>query len=279
MYGLIQRHCSLNLKVKKEQLRSLFIAALTVGAAAICIQVYLNMDTVLLGIFKTSREMGLYTSAYKIVTLASTIPILIFTSFLPHLISQEKTITKEWKTYVLAMFSIGLPIGIGIGLLAPAFISILYGAEYQDAVLPLRILSIDIFAVFVSVTFAQPLFLLGKEKKYLSIVAWSAGLNLLFNLFMIPLYGMIGAAITTVFAESLVAFRSWKAMKQEVTSTFIKEIGEIILIGGIAVLLMFLCRTLFTWNITIAGVSFIVFYSVLILFWYRTQVKTIRGKT
>jgi O-antigen/teichoic acid export membrane protein len=177
------------------------------------------------------------------------------------------------------MFSIGLPIGIGISLLAPAFISILYGAEYQDAVLPLRILSVDIFAVFVSVTFAQPLFLLGKEKKYLSIVAWSAGLNLLFNLFMIPLYGMIGAAITTVFAESLVAFRSWKAMKLEVTSTFTKEIGEIILIGGIAVLLMFLCRTLFTWNITIAGVSFIVFYSVLILFWYRTQVKTIRGKT
>lgn len=237
------------------------------------------MDTVLLGFLKTSREVGLYTSAYKIVTLASTIPILIFTSFLPYLVSTEKIITREWKTYVLAMFSIGLPVGIGISLLAPAFISILYGTEYQDAVLPLRILSIDILAVFASVTFAQPLLLLGKEKKYLSIVAWSAGLNLLFNLFMIPLYGMTGAAITTVFAECLVAFRSWQAMKQESVSTFTKEIAEIFLIAGVAVLLMFLCRALFAWNITIAGVSFIVFDSVLILLWYSTQIKTIRGTT
>jgi O-antigen/teichoic acid export membrane protein len=279
MFGLIQQHCSLHLKVKKEQLHSLFVASLTVGAAAICIQVYLNMDTVLLGFFKTSKEVGLYTSAYKIVTLASTIPILIFTSFLPYLVSADKTLTKEWKTYVLAMFSIGLPVSIGISLLAPAFISILYGAEYQEAVFPLRILSIDIFAVFVSVTFAQPLLLLGKEKKYLSIVAWSAGLNLLFNLFMIPLYGMIGAAITTVFAESLVAFRSWRAIKHEVESTFIKEIAEMILIGGVAILLMFLCKALFTWNITIAGVSFIVFYSILILLWYSIQIKTLRGIT
>ena len=255
----------------------MFIAALTVGAASICIQVYLNVDTVLLGFFKTSREVGLYTSAYKIVTLVSTIPILIFISFLPHLISAGKINVKEWKTYVLTMFSIGLPAGIGMCFLAPVFISILYGAEYQGAILPLRILSIDIIAVFISVTFAQPLFLLGKENNYLSIVAWSAGLNLVFNLFMIPLYGMTGAAITTVFAESLVAFRSWKAMKRESASTFTKEITDIILIAGAAILIVSFGKVIFTWNATIAGVSFIVFYSVLIVLWYFIQRKTVRG--
>ena len=277
MAGLIRQHISFRYKVKIEQVRSLFLAALTVGAASICIQVYLNMDTVLLGFFKTSREVGLYTSAYKIVTLASTIPILIFTSFLPSLVSGKKIITKEWKTYIIAMFSIGLPVAAGIGLLAPACISMLYGAEYQDAVLPLQILSLDIAAVFMSVTFAQPLLFLGKEKQYLSIVAWSAGLNLIFNLFMIPWYGMTGAAITTVFAEGLVALRSWKTLQQVVAWTFTKEIAEIISIGGIAVLLMFLCRALFAWNRTIAGVSFIVFYSILIVLWYLRQMKTIRG--
>jgi O-antigen/teichoic acid export membrane protein len=163
--------------------------------------------------------------------------------------------------------------------LAPTCISILYGAEYQGAVIPLRILSIDIIAVFASVTFAQPLLLLGKERQYLSIVAWSAGFNFLLNLFMIPWYGMTGAAITTVLAESLVAFRSWKAMKREVASTFTKEIVEIILIAGAAVLLMFLSRALFTWNITIAGVSFVVFYCVLIVLWHIVQQKTVRGTT
>jgi len=88
---------------------------------------------------------------------------------------------------------------------------------------------------------------------------------------------MTGAAITTVFAEGLVALRSWKTLQQVVAWTFTKEIAEIISIGGIAVLLMFLCRALFAWNRTIAGVSFIVFYSILIVLWYLRQMKTIRG--
>jgi len=177
------------------------------------------------------------------------------------------------------MFTIGLPTGIIINIYAPELTTILYGKAYDSAVIPLRILSFDIIAVFISITFAQPLLLLGEEKKYLSIVACSAGLNLLLNLFMIPWYGMIGAAITTVLAESLVAFRSWKAIKRKVESTFIKEISEIVLISGTAVLLMFLCMNIFHWNLTIAVISFIIFYSVITTYWYSNQIKTIRGIT
>ena len=262
-----------------EQLRAYFVSAVTVGAASMCIQVYLNLDTVLLGVFRTNHEVGIYISAYKIVTLASAIPSLLFASYLPYLISIKSTETKEWKKFVLTMFTIGLPTGIIINIYAPELTTILYGKAYDSAVIPLRILSFDIIAVFISITFAQPLLLLGEEKKYLSIVACSAGLNLLLNLFMIPWYGMIGAAITTVLAESLVAFRSWKAIKRKVESTFIKEISEIVLISGTAVLLMFLCMNIFHWNLTIAVISFIIFYSVITTYWYSNQIKTIRGIT
>jgi O-antigen/teichoic acid export membrane protein len=279
MVGLLRQHFSLRQTIPWERLRFFFISAITIGAAAICVQIYLNMDTVLLGFFKTSREVGLYTSAYKIVTLASTIPMLIFTSYLPHLVSIKDKVTADWKMYILSMFSVGLPVGISVALLAPTGISLLYGIEYQGAVLPLRILSIDIIAVFASITFAQPLLLLGKEKQYLSIVAWSAGFNLLFNLFMIPLFGMTGAALTTVCAESMVAIRSWKAIKREVASTFSKEIIEILFITGAALLLMFLFKAIFTWNSAIAGGSFIIFYCILIVLWYLAQTKTIRGTT
>jgi O-antigen/teichoic acid export membrane protein len=274
MAGLLRHHFSLRQRIPWERLCSIFISAITVGAAAICIQIYLNMDTVLLGFFKTSREVGLYTSAYKIVTLASSIPMLIFTSYLPFLIRENDNFSSDWKKYVLLMFSVGLPIGIGAGLFAPIIVTSLYGAEYQGAILPLRILSIDIIAVFVSITFAQPLLLFGKEKRYLSIVAWSAGLNLLCNLFMIPMFGMTGAAVTTVAAEGLVAIRSWRAMKQEVTSTFTKEIGEILVMAVAVFLFVVLCMYFLHSTAVLGGILFIVIYCVLLLLWYLKIFKS-----
>jgi O-antigen/teichoic acid export membrane protein len=229
------------------------------------------MDTVLLGFFKTSREVGLYTSAYKIVTLASTIPTLLFASYLPYLVSIKNATVKEWKTFVLTMFIIGLPTGIIVAIYAPEFITILYGSAYEGAVIPLRLLSLDIIAVFISVAFAQPLLLLGKEKKYLSIAAWSAGLNLLLNMFLIPLYGMTGAALTTIFAETLVAALSWKALTLEVPLTFTKEVLSIIQIAVIALMIMGLCVLLFSFSLRISGIAFIAAYGILMVRWYRKQ--------
>jgi O-antigen/teichoic acid export membrane protein len=251
-----------------EQLRAYGLSAITVGAASICIQVYLNVDTVLLGILKTSRDVGLYTSAYKIVTFASAIPNLLFASFLPYLVSIKSMAKKEWKIFVLTMLIIGLPTGIIICIYAPELIALLYGSVYDGAVIPLRLLSLDIIAVFMSITFAQPLLLLGKEKKYLSIVAWSAGLNILLNLFLIPLYGMIGAALATIFAEALVAGRSWKALKLEAPFTFRKEILSILWIAGIALTAMGLCAVIFLFNLRISGVAFIAVYGIMITRWY-----------
>jgi O-antigen/teichoic acid export membrane protein len=122
-------------------------------------------------------------------------------------------------------------------------------------------------------TFAQPLLLLGKEKKYLSLVAWSAGLNLVLNLFMIPWLGMTGAALTTVGAESVVAYRSWRIMKSVVHSTYTREMIELTAIAGCSFLLGSLCKAIFTWNLIIAGVSFIVIYAVLTLLWMFRQRK------
>ena len=171
------------------------------------------------------------------------------------------------------MLGIGVPLGMSVGLFAPSIISILYGSEYQGAVLPLRILSLNIIAVFISMTFAQPLLLIGKEKKYLSIVAWSAGLNLILNLFFIPRYGMLGAASTTVFAEGLVAFRAWRVMKREEGLTFTNEMLEIIIVAGFALLAVSLLWFVFRWNAVFMGGIFIVLYGILICLLYTKRRK------
>jgi O-antigen/teichoic acid export membrane protein len=251
-----------------ERLRAYAVSAVTVGAASMCIQVYLNIDTVMLGFFKTSHEVGLYTSAYKIVTLASAVPNLLFASYLPYLVSLKSTGTWQWKKFALTMLIIGLPTGIMTGIYAPELVTILYGSAYDGAVLPLRILSINITAVFMSIAFAQPLLLLGKEKKYLSIVAWSAGFNLLLNVFLIPLYGMTGAALATVFAETLVAVRSWRALRLEVPLNFTKEVLSILGITAIALLAMGLCIFIFLHSLSISGIAFIAAYGILMTRWY-----------
>jgi O-antigen/teichoic acid export membrane protein len=268
MAGILRKSFAGIHAMQWEQLRTYAVSAVTVGAASICIQVYLNIDTVLLGIYKTSHEVGLYTSAYKIVTLASAVPNLLFASYLPYLVSIKNASTKEWKIFALTMLIIGLPTGIIIGIYAPELITLLYGSVYGGAVIPLRLLSIDIIAVFMSIAFAQPLLLLGKEKKYLSIVAWSAGLNLFLNVFLIPLYGMTGAALATIVAETLVAVRSWKALSLEIPLNFTKEVLSILRIAGVALLVMGLCVFIFLFSLSISGFAFIAVYGILMTRWY-----------
>jgi O-antigen/teichoic acid export membrane protein len=221
------------------------------------------MDVVMLGFFRTDHEVGLYTGAYKIVTLCSVVPNLIFTSFLPYLLTMKEGRKIEWKRYAAMMTRVGFPLAISVGICAPTLIALVYGAEYAGAIVPLRILSWDILAVFVSITFAQPLLLMGKERKYFSIVLSSAVLNIALNFVFIPRYGILGAAFTTVCAEGLVAYRSWRALTKDTGIHCTAEMIEILKITSWALLGSYTLWFFLGWNTIFTGTAFLSIYGLL----------------
>ncbi|MFW6015615.1 MAG: polysaccharide biosynthesis C-terminal domain-containing protein, partial [bacterium] len=94
-------------------------------------------------------------------------------------------------------------VGVGLFILAEPFITLIFGADYLSAVLPLQILIIGtlgfgIARIFLS-TFAATSWL--KVSQVITIIVTIV--NVLLNYFFIPIYGITGAATATSFTYFL----------------------------------------------------------------------------
>ncbi|MBI3814822.1 MAG: polysaccharide biosynthesis C-terminal domain-containing protein, partial [Nitrospinae bacterium] len=57
--------------------------------------------------------------------------------------------------------------------------------------------------IYINMIYARGLWACNKQDVYLKIVSMQAAVNILLNFILIPIYGIVGAAISTVLAELL----------------------------------------------------------------------------
>jgi O-antigen/teichoic acid export membrane protein len=109
-------------------------------------------------------------------------------------------------------------LGIPISFLGLAFsqeiVSFIYGEQYGSAVLPLRILFASVSFQFFGFAFTKPLPAFSKENLYLKYLSIGAGVNVLGGSLLIALFGAIGAAVTALLAEFLVAIFSFFCIRK-----------------------------------------------------------------
>ncbi len=96
---------------------------------------------------------------------------------------------------------VGLPIAFGGALLAEPIITTVYGASFLPAAGPFQILVWSVATVYANAAFAFLLLARHGDMHYLGAVAAGAILNVGANLVVIPVAGMIGAAVTTMGSE------------------------------------------------------------------------------
>lgn len=172
--------------------------------------IYSNLDTVMLGVMGSNKEVGLYTSANKIVKLVLTIITTVSVALLPRIsfyVSQkeDKKIREILKNALNYLFFISIPAIIGISMLASEIIIVFSGEEFIGASESMRILAPIILLIGLSnLLGVQLLYPLGKEKVVLLSVGVGASVNLILNIVLIKTYGSNGASIATLFAEGIV---------------------------------------------------------------------------
>ncbi|HAL55527.1 MAG TPA: hypothetical protein DCP63_03340 [Bacteroidetes bacterium] len=197
-----------------ETQRRLLSAALPLGLSGLMIQVYYNLDSVLLGFLKGAREVGLYTASYKIVLLLTIVPNLLLSSFLPALSRQDEGQHPALREYVRTMIILGIPVGFVGYFAAEAILTTMFGSSYAGAATALQILLFNVSFVFVSMAFANPLIAWDKNKVYLKVVSFGAAANVVLNLILIPPFGIVGAAIATLCSEGVVAIQAYRELRR-----------------------------------------------------------------
>ena len=259
-----ERFGSFSLSTSGEARRYILRVSTMVGGSSLMVLIYYNLDSVILGFLRSSHEVGLYAAAYKIILLLITVPGMILASFFPFLSKNrnEEGYDNMLRTYLHVMFVVGAPVGF-IGYFAAEWvIQIVFGSSFQLAAIPLRILLFNVSLVFINMAYANPLLAWGKEKAYLKVVTGGAITNLIFNILLIPSYGMVGAAIATLLSEAVVFIiaRIEFSKHSDVQSSWV-----LLLVVLISFSLFLLCAiTMWIWpvNVIVATVLYSVLYLV-----------------
>ena len=184
-------------------------ASVAIGVSSALILIYLNFDTILLGIFVSSYAVGIYSAAYKIYFMGYAMLGLYYMAFLPTLSRESAVSASSINVYAKLLTIVGCVTAASGFVGSEPLIRILFGSEFLPAVTSLKILIAALGAACVNFAYMNPLQAIGNQKVFNAILLIRTLIFIVACVLLIPLYGMEGAAVSTLFAEVVTVFVSY----------------------------------------------------------------------
>lgn len=175
--------------------------------------IYLRADILILSLFKTQAEVGLYGAAYKIIDVLSSLPFMFAGIILPLLVVAwqekdrfkfDKILQKSFDILALA----AIPMVVGAQFLADEIIVLVAGPDFKEAGDIFRLLIFAIAAIFLGNMMAHAIIAVKKQKKVIWIYIFTSVTSLVGYLWLIPRFSYFGAAAVTIYSETAIALLS-----------------------------------------------------------------------
>lgn len=239
-------------------------------------QIYLNMDTTLLGFIKDNMEVGYYSAAVKIKQILVSVVTSLGAVLLPRLsyyyekqrIDEFKTLVKKALNFV---FLIAVPLVAYFILNARESVLFLSGTDFLPATLPMQlIMPAALFIGLSNLMGMQILVPTHREKLVIYSTVVGAGVDLIINSFAIPLFGARGAALASSLAELSVVLVQLYYLR-ELVLPMLQSIGilKISLSAALSALLMLMVKTSLSmsnfWLLVSTALIFFASYGLLLL--------------
>ncbi len=208
IYQIIKvKNRTLILKVSLPQIKYLLYAAAPMALTLGFSDIYARIDQVMLRHYLDVSAVGLYSAAARVTELWYFIPNIIITGLFPILANSASTAENRQKKFLFlskALFLAAIVISISVLLASKLIIGIIYGKEFLAAAPILSIYIFSLFGTFISLIILQELFIEKRTWAIILIPGGTALLNIILNIFLIPLYGASGAAFATVISYNII---------------------------------------------------------------------------
>ena len=213
--GLVIIYHRENLQIKAwvfntSRAKSLLNQSWPLILSAVMVTLYMQIDILMLKYFAGSTEAGIYSAAARISEAWYFIPVAIVTSVFPAIIHARKTDIARYQKRLQNLYdllvAISLPVALIVSLGADTFIRLVYGEQFDGAGV---MLSIHIWSgIFVFLGSASGQYLLAEGFTMISFYRTAIGAiaNILLNLWLIPMYGGLGASAATLIAYFIATF-------------------------------------------------------------------------
>lgn len=178
--------------------------------SSFAVSVYTNLDLIMLGFMSSKVEAGYYDAAMNVRRVLTSLVTSLGVVLLPrasyyienNLYDDFVSISKKAIGFV---FYSSIPMAAFVALYSLDVLVIVVGDAYHAAAIPTSILSIVIVLVGLSnITGTQMLIPLKQDSAMFWSALAAAILDFVLNLFLIPMLGATGTAISTVFAETTI---------------------------------------------------------------------------
>lgn len=179
------------------------------AAGVLLASIYSKIDATMLGAMAGDRATGLYTNGVKIIDMIVTTSTAITAVFMPRLsyyfVNNRNEFTMLIKKGTGVLSVITFPLAIGMFVVAPKVVQILFGNEFAGSASIIRVLCIlVIIKGFGNLLCYQLVMCTGNEKERIPAAFLGSLGNVVMNALFIPSFAGVGAAIASVIAETIV---------------------------------------------------------------------------
>jgi O-antigen/teichoic acid export membrane protein len=172
--------------------------------------VYLRIDRIIIGEISGPAELGLYSVAVMAAEAFFFIAQSASLSIFPGVVEAQSVslglFREKMQQYYKLMVFLGYAVAIPLSLVSSWLVPLLFGSEYEKAI-PMLILLVW-GGVFLNLIHARSYYLAAMNWTRLHLVLDLIGCaaNISLNIFLIPIYGGIGAAIASIMTYFLTAY-------------------------------------------------------------------------
>ncbi len=167
------------------------------------------IDILMIGYFLKATDVGIYRASQSTASLLAIVPGSIGAIFFPiitefHSRGEKKELENTNKIVTKWIFMIGLPLVVLMILFSKQILYILYGAEYMTGTVVLGIMGLGNLIISVFTPTNQIISVMGRTRLIMYNTSIGTILNVILNFWLIPIYGINGAAIATTFSLFIV---------------------------------------------------------------------------
>ena len=239
----------------------------------IAISLYVTLDRTMLGALASTKDVGIYDQALKLVNILLTLVTSLGSVMLPRvaglLASGDKRAVNKMHEMSFLIYNIVIfPIMAGMLIVNDDFVQFFLGQDFQDARYAIAIMIFRMFFIgWTNIMGIQMLIPYNRNKEFMISTTAPAIISVGLNLLVLPKLGYIGAAIVSVLTEALV----W-AIQLYFTRRYLKEVPivgsmtKIVLASAIMYGLLLGSKTVIHFSPTLNVLAFAVLGGIIYLF-------------
>ena len=191
------------------------------GTAGVFYLLYFQSAVILLNYLSGPEAAGNYNVAFVVMAAVYLFPSVVYQKFLLPKIhrwanSDPDLLTESYNRGNIYMLMFGVAATLVIWLCSTWSIPLLFGEKFDEAVLVLNVLATAAPIRFLATSVGAVLVTRDNMRRKVMYMGSVAVFNLAMNTVMIPLHGVIGAAITTILSDTLLLILYFFSVRKHV---------------------------------------------------------------